>query len=236
MCTVQRLQFTTRRSRIGRGNPEGLPSPSRLPTLRVARSTIVRGAGGTRGRNGVGPPHTPSALQAHTRGEYFSSFSAPACAGSAGSRLQRGSAPVGCRGGRDGVSRRLTPLFRRGARVDASRRHARQAVGARACVAPCRPRVDYACGRLREHRREHLIARRGVVSNLVVHWKKNSSTPTTSSRLPCRRLGGMVGMLMNPTVRERRGPHLRHAYTFFVHCGALVFVAAFSFRIGLSTR
>ena len=42
-------------------------------------------------------------------------------------------------------------------------------------------------------------------------------------------VGGMVGMLMTGVFAKDVGLTSGHAWTFLVHCGALVFVAAFSF-------
>jgi ammonium transporter, Amt family len=69
-----------------------------------------------------------------------------------------------------------------------------------------------------------------VVSNLCVHWKNHSSTlDDTLDVFPCHGVGGMVGMLMTGLFAKDVGLTSGHAYTFLVHCGALVFVAAFSF-------
>src|SRR6266699_467860 len=69
-----------------------------------------------------------------------------------------------------------------------------------------------------------------VVSNLMVHWKNKASTlDDTLDVFPCHGVGGMVGMLMTGLFAKDVGLTSGHAYTFLVHCGALVFVAAFSF-------
>src|SRR5437867_3616524 len=69
-----------------------------------------------------------------------------------------------------------------------------------------------------------------VVSNLVVHWKNNSSTlDDTLDVFPCHGVGGMVGMLMTGLFAKDVGLTSGSPRTFLVHCGALVFVAAFSF-------
>jgi Amt family ammonium transporter len=69
-----------------------------------------------------------------------------------------------------------------------------------------------------------------VISNLCVHWKNNSSTlDDTLDVFPCHGVGGMVGMLMTGLFAKDVGLTSGHAYTFLLHCGALVFVAAFSF-------
>src|SRR6476469_8640306 len=69
-----------------------------------------------------------------------------------------------------------------------------------------------------------------VISNLCVHWKNSSSTlDDTLDVFPCHGVGGMVGMLMTGIFAKDVGLTSGHAYTFLVHCGALVFVAAFSF-------
>src|SRR5437667_7853014 len=69
-----------------------------------------------------------------------------------------------------------------------------------------------------------------VVSNLVVHWKNNSSTlDDTLDVFPCHGVGGMVGMLMTGLFAKDVGLTSGHARTFLVHCGALIFVAVFSF-------
>ena len=69
-----------------------------------------------------------------------------------------------------------------------------------------------------------------VISNLCVHWKNKSATlDDTLDVFPCHGVGGMVGMLMTGLFAKDVGLTSGHAYTFLVHCGALVFVAAFSF-------
>jgi ammonium transporter, Amt family len=68
-----------------------------------------------------------------------------------------------------------------------------------------------------------------VVSNLMVHWKNASTLDDTLDVFPCHGVGGMVGMLMTGLFAKDVGLTSGHAGTFLVHCGALVFVAAFSF-------
>src|SRR5438270_10487419 len=69
-----------------------------------------------------------------------------------------------------------------------------------------------------------------VVSNLCVHWKNKTGTlDDTLDVFPCHGVGGMVGMLMTGIFAREVGLASGHAYTFLVHCAALVFVAAFSF-------
>ena len=68
-----------------------------------------------------------------------------------------------------------------------------------------------------------------VVSNLVVHWKNTSTLDDTLDVFPCHGVGGMVGMLMTGLFAKDVGLTSGHAWTFLVHCGALVFVAVFSF-------
>ena len=69
-----------------------------------------------------------------------------------------------------------------------------------------------------------------VISNLCVHWKNKASTlDDTLDVFPCHGVGGMVGMLMTGLFAKDVGLTSGHAYTFFLHCGALVFVALFSF-------
>jgi ammonium transporter, Amt family len=69
-----------------------------------------------------------------------------------------------------------------------------------------------------------------VISNLCVHWKNNSSTlDDTLDVFPCHGVGGMVGMLMTGLFAKDVGLTSGHAYTFLLHCGAMVFVAVFSF-------
>jgi Amt family ammonium transporter len=69
-----------------------------------------------------------------------------------------------------------------------------------------------------------------VISNLCVHWKNRASTlDDTLDVFPCHGVGGMVGMLMTGLFAKDVGLTSGHAYTFLLHCGALVFVAAFSF-------
>jgi Amt family ammonium transporter len=68
-----------------------------------------------------------------------------------------------------------------------------------------------------------------VVSNLMVHWKNASTLDDTLDVFPCHGVGGMVGMLMTGIFAKDVGLTSGHATTFLVHCGALIFVAAFSF-------
>jgi ammonium transporter, Amt family len=68
-----------------------------------------------------------------------------------------------------------------------------------------------------------------VVSNLMVHWKNSSTLDDTLDVFPCHGVGGMVGMLMTGLFAKDVGLASGHGYTFLVHCGALLFVAAFSF-------
>jgi len=69
-----------------------------------------------------------------------------------------------------------------------------------------------------------------VISNLCVHWKNKSSTlDDTLDVFPCHGVGGMVGMIMTGAFAKDVGLTSGHAYTFLLHCGALLFVAAFSF-------
>jgi len=69
-----------------------------------------------------------------------------------------------------------------------------------------------------------------VVSNLCVHWKNKASTlDDTLDVFPCHGVGGMVGMLMTGMFAKDVGLMSGHGYTFFLHCGALLFVAVFSF-------
>src|SRR5579864_7149899 len=68
-----------------------------------------------------------------------------------------------------------------------------------------------------------------VISNLMVHWKNASTLDDTLDVFPCHGVGGMVGMLMTGFFAKDVGLTSGHAYTFLVHCGALLFVAAFSF-------
>src|SRR5689334_1567773 len=69
-----------------------------------------------------------------------------------------------------------------------------------------------------------------VISNLCVHWKNSASTlDDTLDVFPCHGVGGMVGMLMTGLFARDVGLTSGHAYTFLLHCAALVFVALFSF-------
>ena len=68
-----------------------------------------------------------------------------------------------------------------------------------------------------------------VVSNLMVHWKNASTIDDTLDVFPCHGVGGMVGMLLTGLFAKGVGLTSGHAYTFLVHCGALIFVAVFSF-------
>ena len=69
-----------------------------------------------------------------------------------------------------------------------------------------------------------------VVSNLMVHWKNRASTlDDTLDVFPCHGVGGMVGMLLTGVFAKDVGLTSGRLDTFVVHCGALIFVAAFSF-------
>ena len=68
-----------------------------------------------------------------------------------------------------------------------------------------------------------------VVSNLMVHWKNASTIDDTLDVFPCHGVGGMVGMLLTGMFAKDVGLMSGHSYTFLLHCGALVFVAVFSF-------
>jgi Amt family ammonium transporter len=68
-----------------------------------------------------------------------------------------------------------------------------------------------------------------VVSNMMVHWKNSSTLDDTLDVFPCHGVGGMVGMLMTGLFAKDVGLTSGHGYTFLIHCGALVLVAAFSF-------
>src|SRR5450759_3074895 len=68
-----------------------------------------------------------------------------------------------------------------------------------------------------------------VVSNLMVHLKNASTLDDTLDVFPCHGVGGMVGMLMTGVFAKDVGLTSGHAATFLVHCGALLFVAVFSF-------
>jgi len=69
-----------------------------------------------------------------------------------------------------------------------------------------------------------------VISNLCVHWKNKAATlDDTLDVFPCHGVGGMVGMLLTGVFAKDVGLMSGHAYTFLLHCGALVFVALFSF-------
>jgi len=69
-----------------------------------------------------------------------------------------------------------------------------------------------------------------VISNLCVHWKNKAATlDDTLDVFPCHGVGGMVGMLLTGVFAKDLGLTSGHAYTFLIHCAALVFVAAFSF-------
>jgi Amt family ammonium transporter len=69
-----------------------------------------------------------------------------------------------------------------------------------------------------------------VVSNLMVHWKNRASTlDDTLDVFPCHGMGGMAGMLLTGVFAKDVGLTSGQVDTFLVHCGALIFVAAFSF-------
>src|SRR5881227_3031649 len=68
-----------------------------------------------------------------------------------------------------------------------------------------------------------------VISNLCVHWKSRSTLDDTLDVFPCHGVGGMVGMLMTGLFAKDVGLTSGSPRTFLVHCGALLFVAAFSF-------
>ena len=68
-----------------------------------------------------------------------------------------------------------------------------------------------------------------VVSNLMVHWRTKSTLDDTLDVFPCHGVGGMVGMLLTGVFAKDAGLMSGSPLTFLVHCGALVFVAAFTF-------
>ena len=68
-----------------------------------------------------------------------------------------------------------------------------------------------------------------VISNLCVHWKSRSTLDDTLDVFPCHGVGGMVGMILTGVFAKDVGLTSGSFGTFLVHCGALVFVAAFSF-------
>jgi Amt family ammonium transporter len=68
-----------------------------------------------------------------------------------------------------------------------------------------------------------------VISNLCVHWKSRSTLDDTLDVFPCHGVGGMVGMILTGVFAKDVGLTSGSVGTFLVHCGALVFVAAFSF-------
>jgi Amt family ammonium transporter len=68
-----------------------------------------------------------------------------------------------------------------------------------------------------------------IVSNLCVHWKSRSTLDDTLDVFPCHGVGGMVGMILTGVFAKDVGLTSGSLGTFLVHCGALVFVAAFSF-------
>jgi Amt family ammonium transporter len=69
-----------------------------------------------------------------------------------------------------------------------------------------------------------------VVSNLVVRWKNHASAlDDTLDVFPCHGVGGMVGMLLTGVFAKDVGLMSGHAYTFLIHCGALLFVTVFAF-------
>ena len=59
--------------------------------------------------------------------------------------------------------------------------------------------------------------------------RTQSTLDDTLDVFPCHGVGGMVGMLMTGLFAKDVGLTSGHATTFLVHCGALLFVAAFSF-------
>jgi Amt family ammonium transporter len=62
-----------------------------------------------------------------------------------------------------------------------------------------------------------------------VHWKNASTLDDTLDVFPCHGVGGMVGMLMTGLFAKDVGLTSGNPTTFLVHCGALLFVAAFTF-------
>src|SRR5262249_27327376 len=68
-----------------------------------------------------------------------------------------------------------------------------------------------------------------TVSNLMVHWKSRSTLDDTLDVFPCHGVGGMVGMILTGVFAKDVGLTSGSLGTFLVHCGALLFVAAFSF-------
>ena len=63
----------------------------------------------------------------------------------------------------------------------------------------------------------------------MVHWKNASTLDDTLDVFPCHGVGGMVGMLMTGLFAKDVGLTSGSPTTFLVHCGALLFVAAFTF-------
>ncbi|HWW87572.1 MAG TPA: ammonium transporter [Vicinamibacterales bacterium] len=68
-----------------------------------------------------------------------------------------------------------------------------------------------------------------MVSNGVVYWKSKSALDDTLDVFPCHGVGGMVGMLMTGIFAHDVGLITGSTKTFFVHCGALIFVTAYAF-------
>jgi Amt family ammonium transporter len=68
-----------------------------------------------------------------------------------------------------------------------------------------------------------------TVSNMMVHWKSQTTLDDTLDVFPCHGVGGMVGMLMTGVFAHDVGLVTGNTTTFLHHVGALVFVTAFSF-------
>src|SRR5438094_9986993 len=63
----------------------------------------------------------------------------------------------------------------------------------------------------------------------MVHWKSKSTVDDTLDVFPCHGVGGMVGMLLTGVFAKDVGLMSGSPRTFLVQCGALIFVAVFTF-------
>ena len=68
-----------------------------------------------------------------------------------------------------------------------------------------------------------------TISNMVVHWKSQTTLDDTLDVFPCHGVGGMVGMVMTGVFAHDVGLVSGKWTTFLHHLGALVFVAVFTF-------
>src|SRR3989441_9103578 len=113
---------------------------------------------------------------------------------------------------------------------DGMRGHKPSALGACVCAIVCLVAITPAAGYVSIGESIFIGTVASVVSILCVHWKNKAATlDDTLDVFPCHGVGGMVGMLMTGLFAKDVGLTSGHAYTFLLYCGALVWVAVFSF-------